>query len=152
MAHCTPMAHCLRPMAHCMQSMVARPNLHVFDPLHAGKPVLLRGKASQSSECCGGRPGRAVDGNTNQHYRRHSCTHTQKRGRPWWKLDFGSSKMVSKVQVRQAIHTLSLSDVLHYCSMHRQDVWNRRSGTVLIAVATGSPKFRSRSATRFAAH
>jgi hypothetical protein len=60
---------------------------------------LLHGKASQSSEGWGGKPSRAIDGNTNQRYPSNSCTHTHRAGRPWWKLDFGSSKMVSKVQV-----------------------------------------------------
>merc|ERR1712139_353716 len=67
------------------------------------KPVpevtALKGKTSQSSEGWSGRPSRAVDGNAAQSYGSGTCTHTTNSGKPWWKLDFGSSKTVVKVQV-----------------------------------------------------
>jgi hypothetical protein len=67
------------------------------------KPVpevtALKGKTSQSSEGWSGGPSRAVDGNAAQSYGSGTCTHTTNSGKPWWKLDFGSSKTVVKVQV-----------------------------------------------------
>ena len=70
-----------------------------FVPVTGGLP--LTGKTSQSSEGWSGRPSRAVDGITNQNYNHNSCTHTghPAKTKEWWKLDFGSSKKVSKVEV-----------------------------------------------------
>jgi hypothetical protein len=62
--------------------------------------VSLRGKRTQqSSEGWSGRPSRAVDGNTNQSYRRGTCTHTQNRGHPWWRVYLGRPYKVDRVVI-----------------------------------------------------
>lgn len=64
------------------------------------KEAELDGTATQSSEGWSGRPSRAIDGNTNQNYGKASCSHTAIGDKdPWWKLDLGSPKLVTKVQV-----------------------------------------------------
>jgi hypothetical protein len=66
------------------------------------RPVRLlsqRKRTWQSSEGWSGRPSRAVDGNTNQRYPGRSCTHTQRHGRPWWKVNLGARYEIDKVQV-----------------------------------------------------
>jgi len=69
-------------------------------PVQKGVHLLSqRKKASQSSEGWSGRPSRAVDGNTNQRYGHKSCTHTQRSGRPWWKVNLGKPYRVQKVQI-----------------------------------------------------
>ena len=40
-----------------------------------------------------------VDGNDNVDYGIHSCTHTLKSNHPWWRVDLGSSKKVSRVDI-----------------------------------------------------
>ena len=60
--------------------------------------LLLSGTATQSGESSCAAPQRAIDGNTNQAYSSHSCTHTAGR-EGWWKLDFGTVKKVAIVQV-----------------------------------------------------
>jgi len=63
---------------------------------------VLRGKASQSSVGYGMRAEHAVDGNTNGEFWARSCTTTRDQKYdpdPWWKLDFASKKMVTKVKV-----------------------------------------------------
>jgi len=44
---------------------------------------------SQSSTGWGGKPWRAVDGNTSGNYKDKSCTHTQneQEGPAWWRID-----------------------------------------------------------------
>ncbi len=44
-------------------------------------------------------PGRAVDGNTDGAFFNNSVTHTQTEANPWWQLDLGASKSVSKIVV-----------------------------------------------------
>merc|ERR1712070_871027 len=55
-------------------------------------------KATQSSEGWGGKPSRAIDGNTDQKYGKKSCTHTQKQ-KGWWKVDLGSKFKIDHVVV-----------------------------------------------------
>ena len=61
--------------------------------------VVVGGTATQSSESQGGSPSRALDGNINQLFSSGSCTHTR-REKGWWKLDFGSTRWITRVQVR----------------------------------------------------
>ncbi|KAL9962924.1 hypothetical protein ACROYT_G032079 [Oculina patagonica] len=60
--------------------------------------VALQKSASQSSQCCGGSPGRAVDGNSDGDFSNGlSCSHTAEATDPWWRVDLGSSQSVSEV-------------------------------------------------------
>ena len=55
---------------------------------------LARNKPTkQSSTAYNGHPERAVDGNRNDDYNRSSCTHTDDRTPPWWRVDL--QKVVS---------------------------------------------------------
>ena len=67
--------------------------------MYVGGFSVITGTASQSSTGHGGIASRAVDGNTNQQYQSNSCTHTEGFNQPWWRLDFGMTKRVSKVEV-----------------------------------------------------
>jgi len=56
-------------------------------------------KAEQSSTGHGGRASRAVDGNTNGNYGRLSCSHTRRTNNPWWNVDLGQVRTISRVIV-----------------------------------------------------
>jgi hypothetical protein len=56
-------------------------------------------RATQSSEGWGGRPHRAIDGNTSQRYASRSCTHTNRHGHPWWRLDLRATYKLSRITV-----------------------------------------------------
>ncbi|GMH42299.1 hypothetical protein BSKO_10218 [Bryopsis sp. KO-2023] len=76
--------------------------------LVAEEMVLSRGKKTfQSTTAWGGLSERAVDGNTNSLYGRGSCSHTglgsnkreERTNNPWWTVDLGASKIISRVRV-----------------------------------------------------
>ena len=56
---------------------------------HTGANLALDKPTAQSSECCGGDPARAVDGNPSPNWNDASCTHTNKEASPWWRVDLG---------------------------------------------------------------
>ena len=51
--------------------------------------VALGKTTKQSSTGWNGLSGRAVDGNKNTNYHKHSCTHTLHTFSPWWRVDLG---------------------------------------------------------------
>lgn len=62
--------------------------------------LALKGKASQSSTAFGGPARLAVDGNTNGNYTiAKSTTHTAQENQPWWEVDLGSPKALSRVVI-----------------------------------------------------
>ena len=61
---------------------------------------LARGKPTkQSSICCGGSPGRAVDGNNNSQWSGGSCSHTNTQYGAWWRVDLGQPYPIDKVKL-----------------------------------------------------
>lgn len=62
--------------------------------------VLSQGKtATQSSTAFGGSASRAVDGNADGNWNNGSVTHTSNSSAPWWKVDLGSTKKVSWIDI-----------------------------------------------------
>jgi len=55
--------------------------------------------ASQSSELWGGKPNRAVDGDTSGQWAHSSCTHTAKQQNSWWKVELGAEYSIDRVTV-----------------------------------------------------
>jgi hypothetical protein len=69
-------------------------------PAPAAKPQKLKATSvQQSSTGWNGPASRAVDGNTNTNYNGNSCTHTYNKPNEWWKMKWGSSKLVRRVEV-----------------------------------------------------
>ncbi|GMH42306.1 hypothetical protein BSKO_10225 [Bryopsis sp. KO-2023] len=74
----------------------------------AGEVLLSRGKRTfQSSTAGGGLSDRAVDGNLDTNYGGGSCTHTglgsnsqqERTDNPWWTVDLGGKRQITKVWV-----------------------------------------------------
>jgi hypothetical protein len=55
--------------------------------------------ASQSTETHGGKPNRAVDGNTSGNWGHNSCTHTARQQNSWWQVELGAKYKIEKVMV-----------------------------------------------------
>jgi len=55
--------------------------------------------ASSSTTDIGGDANRAVDGNTNGDWEGESCIHTAFENNPWWRVDLGTSRLISSVRV-----------------------------------------------------
>ena len=56
------------------------------------------GFATQSSECCGGNPNRAIDGNTNGQWAAGSITHTDGPD-SWWEVDLQDTYYISYMRI-----------------------------------------------------
>ncbi|GMH39702.1 hypothetical protein BSKO_07600 [Bryopsis sp. KO-2023] len=92
----------------CEATPAPTPEAPALPPPPAGpKEVLLsRGKpSSQSSTILGATSDRAVDGDKNSDFSGNSCTHTGRTRNlqttlfPWWSVDLGSPKKVTRVEV-----------------------------------------------------
>lgn len=69
-------------------------------PVRMTGNVARRRPTKQSSTAYGGSAGRAVDGNKNSNWNGRSCTHTNRQGNPWWRVDIGNpSYKVRKVKL-----------------------------------------------------
>ena len=68
-----------------------------FLPFALSENIALQRNAVHSSLCCSGAASRAVDGNFDGLWEHASCTHTAVQTDPWWRVDLGSSKLVSEV-------------------------------------------------------
>ncbi|NNC90633.1 MAG: DUF1549 domain-containing protein, partial [Akkermansiaceae bacterium] len=65
-----------------------------------GENVAPQGAATQSSTDYGGLPRLAIDGNTNGNYAASkSVTHTKEEADPWWEVDLGRERDLSRVVV-----------------------------------------------------
>ncbi|NCF93685.1 MAG: DUF1553 domain-containing protein [Verrucomicrobiaceae bacterium] len=65
-----------------------------------GNNVALSGKASQSSNFADAVAGRAIDGNTDGDYYKHSVSHTGTNDTdPWWQVNLGSAVPLDKLTV-----------------------------------------------------
>ncbi len=70
------------------------------DPEGELRNVAVDGKARQSSEYKTAAASLAIDGNTNgNYYEANSVTHTQTESDPWWEVDLGSERAVSKIAI-----------------------------------------------------
>jgi hypothetical protein len=88
-----------------------------------GKKLQLpAGKAYHSSECCGGNPNRAIDGNTYKMWWGNTCTHTDQQSRPWWASPLGSTQMVTQI-------------IIH----NREDCCGDRLRNVVVKVGMSEP-------------
>ena len=61
------------------------------------------GIATQSSECCGGVPSRAIDGNTNGQWAAGSITHTSGPN-SWWEVDLQDTYYISYMRTVSYTH------------------------------------------------
>ncbi|HUG90761.1 MAG TPA: DUF1553 domain-containing protein [Planctomycetaceae bacterium] len=62
--------------------------------------VAPAGQASQSSTAFGGKPERAIDGNTDGRYAEaNSTTHTRNESDPWWEVDLGGARPIDRIVV-----------------------------------------------------
>jgi len=61
--------------------------------------VALGGRASQSSVDFEGSPERAIDGNTDGDYFKHSVTHNRQESEPWWEVDLQDTRTVERIVV-----------------------------------------------------
>ncbi|EDO35040.1 predicted protein [Nematostella vectensis] len=57
----------------------------------------LNQSTSQSSTIFNAYDKRAVDGNLDGRFQQYSCTHTQDKANPWWRVDLGTRQAVSEV-------------------------------------------------------
>ncbi|MDG2124727.1 MAG: DUF1549 domain-containing protein, partial [Verrucomicrobiales bacterium] len=64
-----------------------------------GENVALKGVAKQSTTGFGGDAKLAIDGNTNGNYAAKSTTHTAESKSPWWEVDLGEVKQISRIVV-----------------------------------------------------
>ncbi|PAA83503.1 hypothetical protein BOX15_Mlig033295g1 [Macrostomum lignano] len=67
-------------------------------PLSGAVQELKLSHCSQSSTAFSGICSRAIDGNNNQNYRKHSCTHTN-AGRNWWQAKLTSRAHIRRIQI-----------------------------------------------------
>jgi putative heme-binding domain-containing protein len=68
--------------------------------LSDGANVAMRGKATQSSMSHGGKPERAIDGNTSGAYGDGTATHSREQDlSPWWEVDLGRELPIDAVVV-----------------------------------------------------
>ena len=100
--------------------------------LSTGNNLALGRPARQLSTQSGASADRAVDGNTDGHFSRRTCTHTYRVDNPWWAVDLGSACTIGTVKIynrvgkcsnktydsiyvrlRHAKLRIPLSDVMH---------------------------------------
>ena len=62
-----------------------------------GDNIALTGTAAHSSECCGGSPSRAIDGNINGHWSDGSTTHTDAEVNPKWWVTLKDAKAINRI-------------------------------------------------------
>ena len=68
--------------------------------MRTGPNLALKKPATQSSTYhYNGAASHAVDGDDDVNYHDGSCTHTRKSKNPSWRVDLGSSKKVSRVDI-----------------------------------------------------
>uniref|UniRef100_A0A8C9VI42 Fucolectin tachylectin-4 pentraxin-1 domain-containing protein n=1 Tax=Scleropages formosus TaxID=113540 RepID=A0A8C9VI42_SCLFO len=64
------------------------------------KNLALKGTATQSSQYnAAGAAGKAIDGKRNAKFSDHSCTHTERDSKPWWKVDLHNVYTVTSVTI-----------------------------------------------------
>uniref|UniRef100_A0A8C9U2I8 Fucolectin tachylectin-4 pentraxin-1 domain-containing protein n=1 Tax=Scleropages formosus TaxID=113540 RepID=A0A8C9U2I8_SCLFO len=64
------------------------------------KNLALKGTATQSSQYnAAGAAGKAIDGKRNAKFSYHSCTHTERDSKPWWKVDLHNVYAVTSVTI-----------------------------------------------------
>ncbi|MEC9094769.1 MAG: DUF1549 domain-containing protein, partial [Planctomycetota bacterium] len=61
--------------------------------------VAVNGKSRQSSTAFNGLAKNGNDGNTDGDYLKNSVTHTEDEENPWWEVDLGAAKKISKIVV-----------------------------------------------------
>uniref|UniRef100_A0A8C9VFZ0 Fucolectin tachylectin-4 pentraxin-1 domain-containing protein n=1 Tax=Scleropages formosus TaxID=113540 RepID=A0A8C9VFZ0_SCLFO len=62
--------------------------------------LALKGTATQSSQYnAAGAAGKAIDGKRNAKFSDHSCTHTERDSKPWWKVDLHNVYTVTSVTI-----------------------------------------------------
>lgn len=66
---------------------------------HLSGNIALRRPTNQESTRHAGHASRAVDGNTNPYYFRRSCSFSYSGYRPWWRVDLGHQRYVTKVTI-----------------------------------------------------
>lgn len=73
-----------------------------------GKNIGPKGSATQSSVDYEGKPGLAIDGNTNGHFEQgKSTTHTERSENPWWEVDLGDEHRIEGIVVWNRLEGLS---------------------------------------------
>uniref|UniRef100_A0A8C9VPM8 Fucolectin tachylectin-4 pentraxin-1 domain-containing protein n=1 Tax=Scleropages formosus TaxID=113540 RepID=A0A8C9VPM8_SCLFO len=67
---------------------------------HFKENLALKGTATQSSQYnAAGAAGKAIDGKRNAKFSDHSCTHTERDSKPWWKVDLHNVYAVTSVTI-----------------------------------------------------
>jgi len=96
-----------------------------------GKNVAPQATATQSSVGAGGVPERAIDGNKDGDWGKNGQTHTSqgKDDAPWWELDLGAARPVSKIQVwnRQGYESRLDGFKLELLNEAREPVYQRNN-------------------------
>jgi hypothetical protein len=68
--------------------------------MSGGENVARKGEASQSSTAFDGKPGRAIDGNTDgEYFRSNSVTHTNTEANPWWEVKLAAAAPVEQIVI-----------------------------------------------------
>ena len=109
--------------------------------------VATGGAASQSSEGFGGKPERAIDGNTDGVFANNSVTHTDKQKDPWFEVDLKQAYELNKLVVWPRMDSSTLNDRLDGMRVsvldeNRKPVWStvvdKGPGEALTIVAGGA--------------
>ncbi len=97
-----------------------------------GDNIARQGTARQSSTDHGGVAERAIDGNTSGIWGNASVTHTYTETNPWWEVDLGDARAVSRVVIWNRtdgnLQPRLNGFVVRVLDEDRQPVWTHRAG------------------------
>ena len=87
--------------------------------------IQSNGQATQSSDYQGALAQRAIDGNTAAEYGKNSVTHTNTQAYPWWQVDFGEVKDISRIHIwnRKEVGDRLAEAIVEILDSNHQVVW-----------------------------